>query len=139
MKKITLVISCALFSLSVSFGQDRKGSFVLEKGSASHELYVSFQPTLHFEGEAYQAVVLERIPNFKVLQEEYNIVLEKGILISDEKLEEMEQKAIELTGKGNSVAKLRNILKVRIDNPTNERLLELAKNWKGFRKWNIAH
>lgn len=134
MKKITLVISCALFSLSVSFGQDRKGSFVLEKGSASHELYVSFQPTLHFEGEAYQVVVLERIPNFKVLQEEYNIVLEKGILISDEKLEEMEQKAIELTGKGNSVAKLRNILKVRIDNPTNERLLELARKLEGLQE-----
>ncbi|MBC8645316.1 hypothetical protein H9W95_18675 [Flavobacterium lindanitolerans] len=60
MKKITLVISCALFSLSVSFGQDRKGSFVLEKGSESHELYVSFQPTLHFEGEAYRAVALEK-------------------------------------------------------------------------------
>lgn len=134
MKKITLIISFALFSLSASFAQDRKGSFVLEKGSAAHELYVSFEPSLHFEGEAYEAAVLQMIPDFKALQAEYNITLEKGIPISDQKLQEMEQKAIELTGKGNSVAKLRNILKVKIDNPTNERLWELAKKLEGFQE-----
>ncbi|MEZ0005686.1 subtilisin family serine protease [Flavobacterium sp. 28YEA47A] len=134
MKKITLIISFALFSLSASFAQDRKGGFVLEKGSTAHELYVSFEPSLHFEGEPYEAAVLQRIPDFKALQAEYNITLEKGISISDQKLQEMEQKAIELTGKGNSVAKLRNILKVKIDNPTNERLWELAKKLEGFQE-----
>jgi len=134
LKKITLILSFALFSLSASFAQDRKGSFVLEKGSTAHELYVSFEPSLHFEGEAYEATVLQMIPDFKALQAEYNITLEKGIPISDQKLQEMEQKAIELTGKGNSVAKLRNILKVKIDNPTNERLLELAKKLEGFQQ-----
>ncbi len=134
MKKITLIISFALFSLSASFAQNRKGSFVLEKGSNAHELYVSFEPSMHFEGEAYETKVLQMIPDFKALQAEYSIVLEKAILISDEKLQEMEQKAIELTGKGNSVAKLRNILKVKIDNPTNERLWALAKKLEGFQE-----
>lgn len=111
----------------MSFGQTRKGDFVLEKGSSSHELYISFDKSLNFEESTYDFTVLQAIPEFKILKEEYNIVLEKGILISDEKLLELEKKAIELTGTGNSVTKLRNILKAKIDNPTNERLLELAK------------
>lgn len=134
MKKITLIIHFILLSIVVSYGQNRKGDFVLEKGSNTHELYVSFDSSLHFDGESYEAVVLQAIPGFKTLQEEYHLIFEKGIGISEEKLNELEQKAIELTGKGNSVAKLRNIVKVKIQNPTNERLLALAKKMEEFQK-----
>ncbi len=134
MKKITLIIVFALFSVFSSFGQTRKGDFRLEKGSSSHELYVSFDKSLSFDSESYDSIVLQAIPEFGAIQREYNLVFHKGIPISDEKLNEMEQKAFELTGSGSSVAKLKNIVKVTIDNPTNERLLALAEKLEKFDK-----
>lgn len=127
-----MIIHLILLSIVASYGQNRKGDFALEKGSNAHELYVSFDASLHFNEGSYEAVVIQAIPSFKALQQEFGLVLEKGIALSDEKLNELEQKAIELTGKGNSVAKLRNILKVKINNPTNDRLLDLAKKLEEF-------
>ncbi|MNS18745.1 hypothetical protein D3C72_504460 [compost metagenome] len=122
-----MIIHLILLSIVASYGQNRKGDFALEKGSNAHELYVSFDTSLHFDETSYNTVA-QSIPGFKALQQEYGLILEKGIEISDVKLDELEQKAIELTGKGHSVAKLRNILKIKINNPTNDRLLALAKN-----------
>lgn len=117
-----------------SFGQTRKGDFRLEKGSSSHELYVSFDKSVSFDSESYNSIVLQAIPESEAIQREYNLAFHKGISISDEKLNEMEQKAFELTGSGSSVAKLKNIVKVTIDNPTNERLLALAEKLEKFDK-----
>lgn len=133
LKKITLLIVFTLFSMFSSFGQTRKGDFRLEKGSSSHELYVSFDKSVSFDSESYNSIV-QVIPEFEAIQREYNLAFHKGILISDEKLNEMEQKAIELTGSGSSVAKLRNIVRITIDNPTNERLLALAEKLEQFDK-----
>lgn len=134
MKKFTLIIVFALFSTISSFGQNRKGDFRLEKGSSFHELYVSFDKSVSFDSGSYNSIIVQAIPEFEALQREYNITFHNGISIADEKLNEMEQKAIELTGNGSSVAKLRNIVKVTIDNPTNERLLALAEKLEKFDK-----
>lgn len=118
LKKITLTIVFVLVSC-FSFSQNSKGNFRLEKGSQSHELYLALNKNVDKE-------ILLNDDAFKLLQIEFGLNLEKGIEISDQKLMEMEENAIRLTGNSNSIIALRNILKVAVENPSNERLWELA-------------
>ena len=91
-----------------------------------HALYVCFASSVQFNGHDYLSTLLASVRGLKPISDEYNPAFEKGIAISDEKLSFMESEAIRISGNGTSVRKLRNILRVTIDNPTNERLLDLA-------------
>lgn len=93
---------------------------------SSHELYVSFSEAVHFDRTGYLEELLASIPEMNAINNEFHLLCEKGIAISEEQLDFMESEAIRISKNGQSVRKLRNILKVSIDNPTNERLQALS-------------
>lgn len=119
MKKITLAIAIFLFSY-LSYSQSNTFNYGLQSESKTHELYVSIEKN----SDKYS---FENNAAFKLLQEEFSIQIFQGISISEAKLNELESKAIALTGSGESVQKLRNIWRLSIENPTNERLIQLAE------------
>lgn len=121
MRKIIFIL---LFVTAFSFAQNRKGGLHLQKGSNLHRLYVSFKTDI----PKYDIGGINTIlPGFTELAGKYGITAKKAITISDAKLDEMEQRAKNLTGNATSVTKLRNIVELSIDNPINERLLGLAQ------------
>lgn len=131
MKNSVFIFTILLIS-SFSFSQNRKGSFRLQEGSNSHFLYVSFNSNVDFEGGDYIAAITNSIPEFKDITEEYGIKVQGAILIEQEKFNRMEQQAIMVSGTGAAVNKLKNIVQISIDNPTNSRLYELAKELEKF-------
>lgn len=124
MKKVLLFFLLTTFWMS--FGQSKKGMFQLDPSSAEHELYVSIPSIIVSDGADYTRLVAEKVSAFLPLKLNYDISLEKGILIADEKLAEMELNAKNKGEDPAAISKLRTIFKVKIPNPTNERLFELA-------------
>lgn len=124
MKKLLLVFF--LITFCQTFGQSRKGMFQLDPASVQHELYVSIPSIKIKESEDINRLVFESNGALAQLKDSYGIILEKGISISDEKLDEMVSSAIKSGGTIQTISKLRSIFKVTIPNPTNERLLDLA-------------
>lgn len=122
----TTIFIVLLFSIAESFSQNRKGQFHLSQSSETHELFVRFSASVDFSTEDYNAISKNHIPGFETLQNEFDISLEKGILMEEEALFRMEQNALRLNNDKGSIKILKNIVKVNIPNPTNERLLELA-------------
>lgn len=120
-----LPILFSLFVFTVN-AQNRKEAVQLTPDADEHELYVSFLKTVHFDDQNYLQTVLDVVPGMKEIDEEFHLTFEKGIAISDQKLAFLEREALRISNNGESVRKLRNILKVKIDNPNNERLLALA-------------
>ena len=102
-----------LFAPLTFFAQNRKGSLHLQPGS-QHELYVAFKSNDLTEG-------------YNNLLREYDISALPGIDITTEKLDEMEALALKNKGTAAAVNRLRNIYKISISNPTNERLLDLGQ------------
>lgn len=122
MKRVILIF---LFFNAFLFAQNRKGEFRLAPNTQQHELYVSFTESVVFNGENYRNVLFQ-LPEIKALIEEYGAQFQKGIVISEDKTEELFKAAKQNGHDGKSVSKLKNILKVTIDNPSNERLMALA-------------
>lgn len=106
--------------------QSRKGEFALAPDTDSHALYVCFSERLVFEREDYFEV-LAHVDGIEGLIEEYEAEFYKGIPISDEKITELSLAAKANGFDGKSALKLRNILKINIQNPTNARLLAFAE------------
>lgn len=100
--------------------------FQLDPSSGQHELYVSIPSMEINESEDINRLVFESNNELAQLQDLYGIILEKGIPITDEKLDEMVSSALKLGENGQTISKLRSIFKVTIPNPTNERLFALA-------------
>lgn len=124
MKKLFLVLFFTAFCQT--FGQNRKGMFQLDPSSGQHELYVSIPSMEINESEDINRLVFESNNELAQLKEAYGIILEKGIPITDEKLDEMVSSALKLGENVQTISKLRSIFKVTIPNPTNDRLLALA-------------
>ncbi|RYZ16264.1 MAG: hypothetical protein EOP49_51945, partial [Sphingobacteriales bacterium] len=74
------------------------------------------------------------IPEFAALSLEYAIVLLPGLTFTPEKLNQMESDAIRISGSGASVKRLRNIVEIQIDSPSNERLSELAEKLESLKE-----
>lgn len=128
MKKVLLTTTFLVLGMSVCLAQNRKGTLKLHKGSDAHKLYVSFKEKLNLrESDDFAKDIAAYMPEFKKLSEEYSITVRKGIAISPQKLNELEALAVKNTGNGKSVAKLSNIVELKIENPTNERLLALGQ------------
>lgn len=127
MKKITFAFTLLLLAATV-VSQNRKGALQLTS-AAVHELYVSFDAKLNV-ADANQIATL--VPGIESVQQEYGFALEKGISISEAKLLEMETNAAKFSGSSDAVQRLRNIFKVRIQNPDNQMLLALAKQLETF-------
>ncbi|RZJ74494.1 MAG: T9SS type A sorting domain-containing protein [Flavobacterium sp.] len=122
--KITSILLVLISFYSVA--QNRKGALRLQPGSNSHKLYVAFADGTIIKDAAGKVNEIA-IPEFAALIAEYSMVLLPGLTLTPEKLNQMELDAIRISGSGKSVNRLRNILEVQIDNPTNKRLLELAE------------
>jgi len=112
------------YSLSL-FAQSRKGEFQLAPNAKEHELYVSFLEELVFQDDNYFQV-LSQIDEIKPLLEQYNIRFHKGIPLSDEKINDLFEAARHNGYDGKSVLKLKNIIKLEIKDPSNDRLMDLA-------------
>lgn len=134
MRKTLLLFLFLNFSL---FAQSRKGEFRLAPNTDRHELYVSFSDGIVFDGENYLEVLLQ-IDEIGKLVEEYGIQFQKGISIPDEKIETFFLAAKQNGHDGKSVLKLRNILKVVVENPSNELQLELAKRLEELSEVNYC-
>ena len=117
-------ITILLFSLiaGISYGQDRKGQLHLTPKSETHRLYVSFKNTNKNGKLATPEESLD------ALTRQYNITSHQVIDVPQEKFEALRKLALKNTGSSQSVDKLKNILELKIDNPTNERIMELAVN-----------
>lgn len=121
-------LSCILFFFFLTgiHAQDKKHRFHLTPNVNEHELYVSFSPVVHFTNQEYLKTLLKSVQGIKEIDKEFHMKFEKGIALSDDKLDYLENEAIRNSKNPESVKKLRNYLKVNIDNPTNERLVALA-------------
>ena len=111
--------------MSTSFAQQRKGQLHLSNAT-QHDLHVSFGINVLLNQSTYFQQLMESDSEFRSIVEHYNIELQKDIQISEEHLLLMEENAIKLRGNSEAVRKLRNIFKVKIDNPTNSKLLEIG-------------
>lgn len=123
MKQLYFLSLLLSFSL---FAQNRKGEFRLTSTNGSHELYTAFLPHINLASEDYSSELAKQIPEIQALITEYQIEFEKGIQISNEKIDFLAAEALRISKTDASVKKLKNILKLKINNPSNERLYELA-------------
>jgi len=112
MKKNTFLSLLFLLPAAL-FAQSRKGELRLIPKSG-HNLYVAFKTNEIPQG-------------YESLAAEYSIGVAPGIAISEDKLKEMEVSALERSGNSTAVNRLRNIYKLTVANPTNDRLLELGR------------
>ena len=114
-----------LIIVSTSFAQQRKGQLLLSDAT-KHDLHVSFGLNVLLNQSNYFQQLMETDAEFRSIVELYNIELQKDIQISEEHLLLMEANAMKLRGNSDAVRKLRNIFKIKIDNPTNSKLLEIG-------------
>lgn len=126
-----LLVGFLFFTLNL-LAQHRKGEFRLLSDSEAHELYVAFNGKVVFQGENYNEQLVQQSPDLKAVIEAYQLQFEKGIPVSEAQLQLLSEGAIRTSGNDRSIQKLKNILKVQIPNPTNEKLLELAKKLESF-------
>lgn len=125
MYKNTLFFISIFFLLISVNAQNKIEKSQAKTGQYDEELYVSFAKSIQFKDHNYLETLLVSIPEMKAINDEFHLQLKKGITISDEKLDFMESEAIRISKNGKSVRQLRNILKVKIDNPTEERIKAL--------------
>lgn len=132
MKKIYFLL---LFVIEVSvFAQVKKGEFYLTPDSDAHELYVAFNTSVDFNGQMTSSNAINNIPQLESIFTQYGVQLEKGVLLSDEKINQMANDALRISKSDINVRKLKNVAKVKIDNPTNQRLFELAGLLEGIKE-----
>ncbi len=120
-KKILLSVLSFFFLLKVNAQNKIEGSQT-NSDQFGYELYVSFSTSIEFNNSNYLETLLTSIPEMNAIDDEFRLQFEKGIAISEEKLNFMESEAIRISKDGASVRKLRNILKVNVVNPTKEQL-----------------
>jgi subtilisin family serine protease len=122
MNKITFVL---LFASLFSFAQKEPARLT---NSAPHVLYVAFDTDLAFDRSPdYAAQTENLIPAMARLIDQYHLTLERGIMLSEAKLDEMQNRISEKSGNVRSVQILRNTFIVKLPQPTNEQLLALAR------------
>lgn len=127
MKRIFTLAFLVLCVVSVT-AQKRNNVLKVHDNISAYKLFVSFNNGVSLGNSTdYAKDLMAYIPEFQALSETYGITVHKTININPAKLEELERLAVKNTGSGKSVAKLPNIVELRIDNPTNERMLALGQ------------
>ena len=135
MKKVTLLslaLTLVVFQVWSQTSMSRKGHVYLKKGVKQHQLVVKFQPNL--KAKADKGVISFYTP----VSNEVNLIIDKYKLsftpyfqISEKKLENIERKAKSGAQKRKATnyshLGLGGIMKVLVDNPTNERLFKIAQ------------
>lgn len=126
MKKfLSLVLAFSLFFVCA---QNRKGEFQLSKDVNQHALYVRISSDINFtEWDQVQSELLQKVPSLLPVLADYDFQIKKGIPLTKESYERLLKNSKANSSNGNAVKILRNIFRVEIDHPTNDRLLQLAK------------
>ena len=134
-KMTKLVLFFVLLFSIVFHGQSRKNQFQLNSKGEKHDLHVSFQAPFEITDKA---ALLIQFPQLIELVEEFQLDFEKTIHFSEDKWLEMEKNAILNKGEATSVIGLKNIFKIIVVNPTNEKLLNIAAAFEKLEKVNYA-
>lgn len=134
MIKKLLFIFTFLFSLFLN-AQTRKNQFHLNGNSSKHELHVSFNSEVVLKDKES---ILNQFSEIALLSDEFQLNFEKTISFSDEKWNDLEKNTKQYAGNSSSVHQLKNIFKVIIDNPSNEKLLFLAEEFEKLNSVNYA-
>jgi subtilisin family serine protease len=134
MIKNILFIFSFLFSLYVN-AQSRKNQFHLNANSNQHELHISFDTEVVLKDKES---ILIQFPEIATLSDEFQLNFEKTISFSEEKWNDLEKNAKQFTGNSSSVHHLKNIFKVVVANPSNEKLLLLATAFEKLNGVNYA-
>lgn len=126
MVKKLLFIFTFLVSLFLN-AQSRKNQFQLNSSSSKHELHVSFNADVVLKDKES---ILTQFSEVASLSNEFQLNFEKTISFSAEKWNDLEKNAIQYAGNSSSVHQLKNIFRVIVDNPSNEKLLLLATEFE---------
>lgn len=131
-KIFTLLVFCFV----LSFGQNRKGQFQLEKNSKSHSLYVCFSKTDNPNDLIND--VLTKNPSLKEFVKKNEISFINDLNFSDKKLNEMAEASKKNKQSGESVEKLKRIYKVEAFVKNNEDIIKLAAGFERFSEVEYA-
>ncbi|MEI7486956.1 MAG: hypothetical protein WCJ72_06025 [Chryseobacterium sp.] len=106
----TRIFILMIFCFILSFGQNRKGEFQLQKNSNSHILYVAFSKNAN----AVDIInyTQSKNPAFKEFVRANEISFVNNLGFSDRKLNEMIESSKQNKNSGESIEKLRRIFKV---------------------------
>ncbi|WP_298900969.1 S8/S53 family peptidase [uncultured Psychroserpens sp.] len=135
-KLITITISFCILFLNASNAQTiSKKNVTLNE---SYTLYIKISSKIDLDsGKNLLGSVLQKIPALEDVYKETPFQLKKGIALSVEKLRAIENAGIQKR-KGKRIG-LENILKVRIENPTYEKLLSLKKRMEKIMVIEYCH
>lgn len=134
MIKNILFIFTFLVSLYLN-AQSRKNQFHLNSNSSKHELHVSFTTDVVLKDKES---IFTQFSEIAQLSDEFQLDFEKTISFSAEKWNDLEKNAQKYTGNSSSVHQLKNIFRVIVDNPSNEKLLLLAAEFEKLNSVNYA-
>lgn len=91
------------------------------------DLYIAFDLSITLTEEtSYSTTINAAIPEFQSIQSQYNFTLQKGITLSEEKLDYLEQQGLKISGDNTAARQLRNLLKINIENVTDAQIESLA-------------
>lgn len=132
----TRIFILMIFCFILSFGQNRKGEFQLQKNSSSHSLYVAFSKNAN----AVDIInyTLSKNPAFKEFVRANEISFVNNLGFSDRKLNEMIESSKQNKNSGESIEKLRRIFKVETSMKNNEDILKLAESLEKFSEIEYA-
>ena len=131
LKRIILCL-CFLFLMLSSFSQNYKGAFRLHENCNQHELYVSFIDDRFAVRKNIASVLPAEITGFQKLMNDYALIVEKEILISEEKIASLAENAIKLGNDPYWIYNLRRIYKICLPNADNATLYKLAGDLEQF-------
>jgi hypothetical protein len=134
MIKNILFILTFLISLFLN-AQMRKNQFQLNSSSSKHELHVSFNSEIVLSDKES---ILNQFSEVASFSNEFQLNFEKTISFSAEKWHDLEKNAKEFVGNSSSVHQLKNIFRVIVENPSNEKLLFLATEFEKLNSVNYA-
>ena len=132
-KKI-LFIFTFLVSLFLN-AQSRKNQFHLNSNSSKHELHVSFNADVVLKDNES---IITQFSEVASLSNEFQLNFEKAISFSAEKWNDLEKNAKQYAGNSSSVHQLKNIFRVIVENPSNEKLFLLATEFEKLNSVNYA-
>lgn len=117
MKNIISLILVCCFSFVFSQETDRK-----------HNLIVAFDSSLKLDRENVKDDLINQIEGFSTISDKYNFDLKYSFVFTEEKLQEMEQQALRISGSSESIRNLRNVFDVINNVLTDEELQYLSKD-----------
>lgn len=127
MKNVFVFILLSLFCVSFSQENHRK-----------YNLVVAFDSSLNIDRENALSDISAQVIGFEDVLESYTFDLEYSFVFSEEKLQQMEEQALRISGSAKSIQDLQNIYNVVNDGLTDENLKQLANQLQRLPQVNYA-